>query len=172
MIQLVLLAEGKTAEYGRFAILIDVAIALFAAVLVDRLRFSDRERALGSALLVAAVLYVGIRYDLNFLADNRTDSTRRVAANQLSDLVPKYNELAVWTEPAPYCLPPVDLFHWKILLLPRGGEPSGHGVVSVRPVDELISTPAGASRITPLPEPDRAKSPSSWANKPFEILMR
>jgi hypothetical protein len=171
LIQLVLLADGKTAEYGRFGLVLDAALVLFAAALVDRLKFSPRERAMGSALLIASTLYFGIRYDLNFHLDNRNDSTRRVAAQQIEKYKWQANTIAVWAEPAPYCLPPVDLFHWRLTLLPRGAAASG-GMVSVRPIDEQETSPSEARRITFDPEQERALSPISWANKPFEILVR
>ena len=171
LIQFVLLADGKTAEYGRFALMPDVAIALCAAALIDRLQFSSREKAMGSALLIASTLYFGLRYDLNFLADNRDDSTRRVAAGEIEALQSQAQTLAVWAEPAPYCLPPVDLFHWQLLLLPKGAVP-GAGMASVRPVDGPSQKRPGARRLARLEEPARVESPISWANKPFEVLKR
>jgi hypothetical protein len=170
LIQFVLLADGKTAEYGRFALLPDVALAFAAAGVIGRLPISWRERALASALLVASTLFFGSRYDLNFLADNRSDSTRRVAARVIQRLEAQSNRLAVWAEPAPYCMPPVDLFHWNIILLPKDAESAAPNTITVRPVDGPTPIPPGAAKIDSVIEPDRPDSPISWANKPFEIL--
>jgi hypothetical protein len=171
LIQFVLLADGKTAEYARFALMPAIALGICAAALIDRLKFNPREKAMGSALLIASALYFGIRYDLNFALDNRTDSTRRTAARQIDAYKSQASTIAVWAEPAPYCMPPVDLFHWKLLLLPHGSAAPA-GMVSVRPIDEPEPTPGDARKITFTADPERASSPISWANKPFEILAR
>ena len=77
-----------------------------------------------------------------------------------------HETIAVYADPAPYCLPPVDLFTWKIVLLPRLSDPEkfhfDDSVVSIRPVDE------------PSPEVDHpiwTFAPISWSNKPFEIIF-
>ncbi len=61
--------------------------------------------------------------------------------------------LAIDAEPAPYTLPPVDLFRWKIVLLPRDSAMQVDADVRIDPVDQI-----GA--------------PISWAEKPFRIEVR
>ncbi len=168
LIQFVLLAEGKTAEYARFALLPDLAIAITAAALVDRLRINGREKMLASVLLIAATLYFGLRYDLNFLADNQLSSTRRTTAALLHEVRPDGGMIAVWAEPAPYCLPPVDLFRWRIYLMPRGST-AGNAVYAVTPVDRPTAAKSDKKLLTLVSEPPRLLSPISWANKPFEV---
>jgi hypothetical protein len=164
LIQFILLAQGKAAEYARFAVTLDVVIAIAAAALIEQLRMKPREKILLAVWLVGATLFYGCRYDINCFLDNRSDSSRRLAAMKISRLASQADVLAVWSEPAPYCTPPVDLFKWKIVLLPRSSDAlaanTGKGVVSVRPVDELPD-----SRTEVL----RPASPISWADKPFEI---
>ncbi len=163
LLQFVLLARGKPAEYARFAITFDVVLMIVAAALIETLGLKQREGALAACLLVGATLLVGVRYDLNCLIDNRADSSRRLAAVRIDGLLGRADTIAVWAEPAPYCMPPVDLFAWKILLLPKTGRLSttgGRGVVSVRPTDERFQDGS----------PLRAASPIGWANKPFEIV--
>jgi hypothetical protein len=161
IMQFVLLAEGKTAEYARFALLPDVAIAIYAVVAIDRLPIAPRERSLAMALLVGITLFFGGAYDLNCLADNRPDSTRRLAAKAIDEDKLQHNLLVTWAEPAPYCMPAFDLFHWEIALLPAGSSQLPHDCISVRPVDYPASPSAAGS--------DRIITPISWANKPFEI---
>jgi len=61
----------------------------------------------------------------------------------------------IFAEPAPYSLPPVDLFGWKILLFPKDvSKEAGGGYLIVRQVD-----PPGLWLSTPI----------SWADKQFEV---
>ena len=126
------------------------------------LPISTREKSLGVSLLVAGTLFFGLRYDINVVLDNRPNSTRMEAAINIAKTATK--TVAVWAEPAPYCLPPVNLFDRKIVLEPRGADavslPSES--VGIRPIDD-------PRVIDPL-APPRVVSPISWANKPFEIL--
>jgi hypothetical protein len=163
LVQFVLLARGKTAEYARFALVPDAAMAIAAVAAVHRLRISARERIIASVLLVAGTLFFGMRYDLNFLADIRDDSTRRIAALAIERQKQQCDQLVTWAEPAPYCMPAVDLFHWQIVLLPAGSTQIPKDCISVRPVDYPdASTPE---------VPERASSPISWANKPMHVEL-
>jgi hypothetical protein len=159
MVQFVLLAEGKNAEYARFALMPDVVLGIAAVATIVRLPISIRERTMALVLLVMGTLFFGMRYDLNCLADNRDDSTRRLAALAIDRQKAQTNLLVTWAEPAPYCLPAVDLFHWQIVLLPAGSSDIPQDCISVRPVDY----PA------PTLEAERVISPISWANKPMMI---
>ena len=70
--------------------------------------------------------------------------------------------LAISAEPAPYCLPPVDLFRWEIRLVPRGfssSEMANAADISARAVDSYRPHAWGEIR----------GSPVSWADKPFAV---
>jgi hypothetical protein len=171
VIQMVLLAQGKTAEYGRFALLPDVALSIAAAVLIGSLQMKPRDRDMIAVLLVAGTLFFGARYDANFVRDGRPDSTRRRAAVALDTYSQVAQTLDVFSEPAPYCLPPVDLFTWRIVLVPPAQLTEiPPGSVVVRPIDAEEKLPSGIRRYKSLFEPEPLPSPISWANKPFEIL--
>lgn len=146
-IQFLLLAQNKPAEYARFALVLDIALALAVAVAVGSLRSTG----LRTVILLAMLYCTGatsLKYVGNFLAPG----SRPNGAATLAQLQRPGRVLAVWSEPAPYCLPPVDLFAWKIVLLPPGSEVQGEAV-SVRPDDSFDFTPI------------------SWSNKPFEIVL-
>ena len=66
-----------------------------------------------------------------------------------------FTRLAVVAEPAPYVMPPVDLWRWELVLLPRNGAEPAPGDVLVRVIDQG----------------PRAAAPISWAAKPFKIGM-
>jgi hypothetical protein len=152
-----LLAAGKPAEYARFALTLDVAIGVLAATAVAHLPLRPREGLLAGALLVACTALYSLPYDLNFLADAGPRSTRLAAARQLAGQATPGRALVVTADPAPYGLPPVDLFIWRIILQPATGPAAdvGPNGLAVRPTDRV-------SRGLP--------SPISWANKPFDIV--
>jgi hypothetical protein len=92
-----------------------------------------------------------------------------ITAQHLRELNPDgSHSLAVYADPAPYCLPPVDLFDGRILLLPRDASPSD-GVaiapVSVRTVDAAACS---SSHIWALIRTEFS-TPISWADKPFDV---
>ncbi len=156
-VQFVLLAADKPAEYARFALTLDVALGILAAMALTRLPLRPREGRMAGLLLVAATALYGMRYDLNFLADTGPRSTRRAAAQRLVGQAKPGRVIAVSADPAPYGLPPVDLFSWRIVLLPATGSTPdlGPDALAVRPTDRST---------VGLP------SPIGWANKPFEIV--
>ena len=96
----------------------------------------------------------------------------------VKDRFPRFgwNTIEVTAEPAPYCLPPVNLFEQKIVLLPPGQvEPARADAVLVRAVDAHPQGPppegyvwwAEGEPALLRPFPSRI----SWAAKPFEVLV-
>jgi Dolichyl-phosphate-mannose-protein mannosyltransferase len=146
-IQFLLLAQNKPAEYARFALLLDVMLALAAAAAVGSLRSVGLR-----TVILLPILYCTGAASLRYMANYFAAGSRPNGAATLAQLERPGRVLAVWSEPAPYCLPAVDLFVWKIVLLPPGGEVQAEGV-SVRPDDSFDFTPI------------------SWSNKPFDIVQ-
>ena len=75
-------------------------------------------------------------------ADNDPMMTPRISSAEALRALKRTgaDTLAIVAEPAPYSVPPVDLWHWKLLLLPRGSEvgpaaKEAHADVVVRAVD-------------------------------------
>jgi hypothetical protein len=162
--QFVLLAHDQPAEYGRFAVTLDIILAVATA---NAIALAQRRRAVVAFLVLLWMTGAGLRYVVNFLVDDSGIGNRYVAFHVLNGLKESTSVLVIWTEPAPFSLPPVDLFKWKIVLLPRrtdaGQFQLGEPWVSVRPVDQPLSG---------LNDPVWTYAPISWANKPFEIIFR
>ena len=156
-VQFALLAAAKPAEYARFALTLDVAAAVVAGATITGLPLlRPREAALAGWLVVACTALYGMRTDINCLADTRDTSTRRTVARRLQSQATPGRSLVVAADPAPYGLPPVDLFAWRIVLVPRGERAAGVGPDALA-VGFTDATRTGLA------------SPISWANKPFDI---
>jgi hypothetical protein len=181
LIQVTLLAAGKPGEFGRLFILPDVALVLAALVLVS----SMGGRVWGLPLMLAMVGLVGFQglaYWSGFVEDAHAveSSSRRVAARRLDELWGGgARTLAVRADPAPYCLPPVDVTRWKVLLLPTDWQAVNAADwpdVIVSAVDEIgvegevVGTPY--VRLFCGGGWPWLKTRISWADKPFEILVR
>jgi hypothetical protein len=171
----VLLADGKPAEYGRFAMTLDVLLAIGAAAAIGSMGRAGGSR-LAALVLIICTGAGGLRYVANFVAGATASSSRLKVAGILAGLNQSERVLAVSAEPAPYCLPPVNLFDWKIVLLPRGTQASafdlGPRVVSAQAIDMPAATAPPDAVLAPMPNfPRWAAAPISWANKPFEILL-
>jgi hypothetical protein len=137
-IQFVALASGKPGEYGRFALYLDVALAIEAIVAIHTFTRKRRPRVALVSLLLLSSGALGARYFVGFLRDCQPETSRMAAAEILAGLHRGgKNVLVVASEPAPYCLPPVDLFSWKIELTPRGQTlaPSMGEAISISPTE-------------------------------------
>jgi len=162
-LQFAAFAAAKPGEYGRFAAFIDVALMLAAVAAVGRLIAGATPRAMAGAILVAATVTYSFAYERGFCADAQRQNSRSQAAADLAQISQRFGPQAhptlwVLSEPAPYCLPPVDLFRWKIVLLPPGsGAPAGADGVLVKPDDTIQIL-------------DPAATPISWADKRFDII--
>ena len=172
--QFVALGAGKPGEYGRFALLPDVALCVAAVAAVYHAIRQPVWRRAALAALVLTTGAAGAAYTARFVADARDVTSRLALAERLQRF--RHLPLAVTAEPAPYCLPPVNLFDRPIELLPRGAAaPQEARAVVARAVDELPEAkPQGAYVRWPSPEhPVLRPFPSriSWAAKPFEVLV-
>jgi len=132
-----------------------------------------------AAMMACLVMLAGFQ-GLSYWAGFWEDGTRVAVARRLAELRGRgARTIAMPAEPAPYCLPPVDVTGWRMLLLPVDGEtPEGTDApdVIVRPVDELgrggdvAGTPY--RRIYYGGAWPWVKTRISWADKPFELLIR
>ena len=97
-------------------------------------------------------------------------SMRLIVADRLREMsAAGATVLAVDAEPAPYTLPPVDLFRWKVLLLPRGSPMPADADMRLDPVDD-VQPPD--SKVQYWIRPRLMPTPISWAAKSFRIETR
>ncbi|MFQ5461292.1 MAG: ArnT family glycosyltransferase [Phycisphaerae bacterium] len=138
-VQFVLIGAGKPAEYGRFGIFTNSALAIATATFLVSDRKGLRGR-LGQGAAVLAVLWVafcGWAYMANFRADC-TDSCSRIRARfgqpPGSDVqdggdpwVDARRTVYVPKEPAPYCCPPLPFAQVALFRLAEGDRCAGFG---------------------------------------------
>ncbi len=179
VVQFIALAAGKPGEYGRFALFVDVALVIAGAVALARVSGRTVDRVVMSCLLVALTAVPSWFYLMGFVRDARAATRRTDDAYWLSMLHRAgARTLAVCAEPAPYSLPPVDLFAWRLVLLPRRfdlAKDSTDADVIVRAVDDLGpngATVNGFIRQSIVVQSDVFPTRISWADKPFEVWVR
>jgi hypothetical protein len=174
LLQFLALAAGKPGEYGRFAIFPDIVLGIAAITAAARAMRSGAARALVISMLVLATVKAGLAYEQGFLRDTLPYTSRLKAAARIQMLVDEgRTRVATWAEPAPYEMPPVDLFRTRLLLLPVDYEPKPRqwpaGVI-VRAEDavpaQALGWAAGAERLSTQ---DGRPARISWADKPIVI---
>jgi hypothetical protein len=157
-------ATGKPGEYARFALSFDLSLIVGMVLGISVLKRTV-ERVVMGCVLVLMLLPFGISYVLDYERETFVGSTRLIVAERLADLS-SGGTLAVDAEPAPYSLPPVDLFRWKMVLLPRGMAAPVDADVRVDPVD---AAGVDSANVAYLNRPVLLPTPISWAGKPFRI---
>lgn len=180
LIQFTLLASGKAGEFGRFFVLPDVALVIVAVVLVSRIGWGRWIESGLCALLVFIAGFQGLAYCAGFIEDMGATASRLTAAAKLEEFrAMGARTLAVRAEPAPYSLPPVEITSWKLLLLPANWQVSAaedSPDVIISPVDQvgaegdIANTPY--RRIFVSGKLPWIRTSISWADKPFEILVK
>jgi hypothetical protein len=159
-------ATGKPGEYARFALQAEVLLILAVALGIAVMK-RPIERLVIAGVLLALLLPLSISYILNYTRETLGTSTRHLAAVQLNQLAASgATTLAIDVEPAPYSLPPVDLFHWKLLLLPRDAQFPADAGVRIDAVDYAGKKTANMNFVG---RPIFMDTPLSWAAKPFRI---
>ncbi len=176
---MVALGAGKPGEFGRFGLLPDIALLIFTVVAVDRLMGKVLERALVMTLLLGSTAFFGGLYLRGFVRDASDHPGRLAQAELLSNLAADDSgTMGLWAEPAPYSLPPVNLFEWKLYLLPRDGALRSDELlpdVLVHASDEPASRARSGLTYRLLPDPvwhSRYQPRISWADKPMDIYIR
>ncbi len=152
----VAMAAGKPAEYGRFALFVDVAVAIAAAVTWMTWVRDRHWRIVAAGGMTICTAVAGMAYLATFVGDGAGMTSRLAAAERLREVKRLGAEsVGVYAEPAPYCMPPVDLFQWRMVLLPKTQE-TGLADVVVRPVEGVSWRDADLG----------------WAAKRFEVVGR
>jgi hypothetical protein len=191
-VQFVLIGADKPAEYGRFGVFANTALAIGTACLVAR-RWNRLRGVLSVAPVILVVLWVGFA-GMAYLANFRIDAVRKGSRIRIAELARSASSpddsrpvalgnLAVFGEPAPYCCPPLDFATAQVRLYRSfeqfasddGREPA----VLLYPVDRRgrfeptdvgqqlgLAPPAGPFSTESLGRRLR-ETEISWANKPF-----
>jgi hypothetical protein len=183
-LQFVMIGAGKPAEYGRFGIFTNAALAVGAAGLLARrwTRLREIVNWVPATFVVIWVGFFGAQYLRNFHADTADDGTRLQLARGLSH---EASAQVRWTvgvtkEPAPYCCPPLDFSNTAVSLVNSADQFIG-------PMDQGRRFLATTDRCEPWaddtehdvsPAVNRQErswwievdTPISWANKPFRSI--
>ncbi len=163
LIDFVIFAGNKPPEYARFALFADTALMLAIFFWLSRWKAPAAAKAFAGLVFVIIPAVYSLPYIRGFLADSTPNNSRATAANQIDSLLPQgtaTGNLYITADPAPYVLPPVNLFRWRIVLLPTGGEipPGSPPGVLVKPADSFNVF-------------DPISSPISWAAKSFDVVQ-
>ncbi len=150
--QFIALAAEKPFEYARFGLFPGIALAIAACAGIHTLVESRRGRIIVFSILLALTAIPGIAYCRGFVRDARARTSRLAAAEMLREAMSGGGVLQVHAEPAPYILPPVDLFRWQWVLHPGQGDMPG-------------------VKIQKWPEKD-SPTPMSWADQRFLVEIR
>jgi len=114
LVQFILLASGKPAEYVRFALLPLSAMVVVSVVGIHRLVRSETWSHRLTALLVGCIAVLGGLQAAGFVMER--------ASNRDVDLAPLRQRsgatVALAYEPSPWSCPPIDLFKHSLVLLP------------------------------------------------------
>jgi hypothetical protein len=163
----ILYSSRQPADYARFALPVDIFLAIEAVVAIATCVRQRRWRRASYGLLVLSTAIMGLAYIAGFARDSVGWTSRLQAALRIDKASSSGNQvLATRLEPAPWSLPPVNLFRWKLVLVPRDWpeDRSFDGAeFTVGPTD----FPADASVIRKI-----ISTPLSWAEKPFSVLGR
>ena len=130
--QFVYFAGEQRAEYARFSLFIDLALLMIVFAGLSRALAGGRfMRVAARVALVPLILLTALSsvpYVAAFVVDSKPSGSRSEAAVVAARYATRgASTLAVQREPAPYSAPPVDLFAWRIVLLPKGADPMGPG---------------------------------------------
>ncbi|HEX4053543.1 MAG TPA: hypothetical protein VHX86_04690 [Tepidisphaeraceae bacterium] len=159
--QFSLYAWNKPGDYGRFALFADTALMLAAFVAVARFIRPTAARAIVAVIIVGCTGAHSVAYERGFMRDSLPDDSRMRAAAAMNVRLtdsPQTAILYLTNEPVPYCVPPFNLFRWRVVLLPPEGQiPAGSGAGTLVQV------------VNPVGLLDPTSTPLSWADKQFDV---
>jgi len=171
LLQFTAVAAGQPGPYARFAVLPDIALAVVAATSIGRIK-GPAGRVLW-LICAAATLPYTCAYLTGFSGDTSLHTSRIQAAEQLQNLRAKcVRTIATFAEPAPYVMPPVDLFNDRLMLVPERPSIETDVVVILFDDDRSRLLDSYSYRLVgPRIYWDWARS-ISWAGKRFLIYRK
>ncbi len=176
LIQFMALASGKRGDYGRFAIFFDIVLLMAAVTGLAKL---NRGRAIASViLLVTSIGFSGGRYLIGFIRDCQPVTSRLIAAERIrNEINSGARSIHIGAEPAPYSLPPVDLFQCQLMLMPpetRVALRGRQGDLIIPAADDMDwQGEISARRRVEAMVPYRSFPPPaiSWADRSFSVFL-
>ncbi len=198
-LQFVLIGAGKPAEYGRFGIFTNSALAIGMGCIVPYV-WNIRTRGLGITFTLLAIINVGV-YGTIYLIHFHVDTTDYHSRTQLAKTL-SFDEntyiprgipwgIALGAEPAPYNCPPLNFSKVDVIFCPPGIPISANAIKdlhfklyvydpkseSARPMFKPtnLNDMATSWRYAPYKEEtlrNQWDSPISWADKPFMLYFR
>ncbi len=151
--QFMAVAANQPADFARFALLVDVALAIAAGCGIAAIQ-SRISRISAAGIEVSLTAIHGLLCVAAFVGDAAPPTTRLAAAEQIRR-IPGDGILRVYAEPAPFSLPPIDLWRWQIMLQPSSASFD-------YPVDNQDAAVMLRLHDTPTPPPWIASSPYAW----------
>jgi len=122
LIQFFALAAGKPGEYARFALFPAIIFVVISFAMLSRLK---RLPAIVIAFLIlVSVIPMGLWITASSFVNDTRDMTSRLRLAERVKLAIQggAKRISVYAEPAPYSVPPVDLFKSEIVLMPRDSD--------------------------------------------------
>jgi hypothetical protein len=158
-------ASGQPADYARFALPFDVFLAIEAVVAIETF-VAPGWRNVCFAFLALTTGFFGVQYLVGFQRDCGPKTSRAILADELASRLSQGDGvLASREEPAPWSLPPVDLFRWTIVLPPRNwpaDRPFEGADATIGPDDFFLHPTLGQVLFS---------TPISWADKSFKVQV-
>ena len=174
LVQFFNLATGKPGEYARFGLPVYIALTLAAFTLAAKMkRGLVRFGWLALLCLTPPIWTTG--YIWHFERDAVARTPRIILAERLQQTFGRgAREISIYADPAPYNMPPVNLFDWKMVLLDPGAAPPSTSDVLIKPIDIVphSDAPMRGYRIIYWIRPRILDAPISWASKPFRVIVR
>lgn len=172
LVQFLAMATGKPGEYGRFALLPAIALTVVGASALPVLTRSRWERVALTILLVGGACVWSAGYVWHFVLDSSERTSRMIGAERLALLADQgFNRIQCDAEPAPWSLPPADLYSWTIVLDRTNRAPQAR-TVRIGPVDNDGLGFLGPDGTFQLWTRHRLlATPISWAHKPFRVIL-
>lgn len=179
LLQFVMIGAGKPAEYGRFGVFADAALAIGAACLLSELlRRSGWRRKAGAVMTAAVALLTargGYAYLRNFVTDEGPEGSRAQAARRIAEEASEagrgYLDVGVGREPAPYCCPPMNFSAHRLRLFPSKEAWRASGSKTTKIWIETSDTGAFSEEAEGGYGFGGDETPISWANKPMTIIV-
>jgi hypothetical protein len=174
LLQFTVAAAGQPGPYGRFAVLPDIALGI--AVAVSMSSWKRGYRAGIWALCILVTLPWTYSYLAGFISDCSHTSSRMLWADRLRNVQKDEDSVtAIVSEPAPYVLPPLNLFDRRITLMPQDPEAAAERVdadLIVMTWDQTRAYTFSGYRWAHKPVSINWPTRISWANKWFAVLRK